>query len=117
MRRSRDLPNERNETFDDTVFDLGFVEIHGKSERFERRKNRTVVIVGRDQQSGTAFVRNLLHRIDQFAKRRLIRDDIVQMNGAFFEDPRERSTRRDQNSTVGLLQTCAERFFFDVRTG
>ena len=117
MRRSRDLPNERNETFDDTIFDFGFVEVNGKSDRFERCENRAVVIMGRDEQSGAAFARDLLDGVDQFAERRLIRDDIVQMNRAFFEDPRERATRRDQNSAVGLLQTRAERFFFDVRTG
>jgi len=117
MRRSRDLPNERNETFDDTIFDFGFVEVNGKSDRFERCENRAVVVMGGDQQGGAAFVRDLLDRVDQFAERRLIRDDIVEMNRAFFEDPRERATRRDQNSAIGLLQTCAERFFFDVRTG
>lgn len=101
--------------FDDTTLDVGFVEVDRKSDCLERAEDGPVLVVRGDQQRGTFFMADLLDRVDQFAERRFIGDDIVEMNRAFFEHPRERATGRDEDTVVGRLKPRPERFFFDLR--
>ncbi len=101
--------------FEDTTLDVGFVEVDRKSDCLERREDGTVGVVRRDEERCALIVCDFLDRVDQFGQGRFISHDIVQMDGAFFQDPRERAAGRDEDAVVDRLKPRSERFFFDLR--